>query len=198
VLRLQEMVADIGYTLDEIVTPDTLLSDAYRRIDFTIRNARWERAHRAGGSMKLFASLQCTDAGSARESAREYARLGFDGVAIGEMVPRLKDIKSVLEIVATVRAEVGDEMPIHMFGVGKPELLYLVFGAGADLCDSSNYVKPAADGRSWLRNDATLGQLAATERMILTLKKLSVACQKPLTATFPPAAYGLLGSSSSN
>ena len=46
VLRLQEMVADIGYTLDAIVTPNTLSSDAYRRTDFTIRNARWERAHR--------------------------------------------------------------------------------------------------------------------------------------------------------
>lgn len=197
-LRLQEMVANIGYTLDEIVTPDTLLSDAYRRIDFTIRNARWERAHRAGGSMKLFASLQCTDAGSARELTREYARLGFDGVAIGGMVPRFKDIKSVLEIIATVRAEVGGEMPIHMFGVGKPELLSLVFGARADLRDSSSYVKPAAYDRSWLRKDATLGRLAAPERMILTLKNLSVACQKPLPATFPPAAYGLLGSSSSN
>ena len=54
-------------------------------------------------------------------------------------------------------------MPIHVLGMGKPELLSLVFGIGADLCDSSSYVKPAADGRSWLHNDATLGQLAATD-----------------------------------
>jgi tRNA-guanine family transglycosylase len=91
--------------------------------------------------MKLFASLQCTDAGSAQESAREYARLGFDGVAIGEMAPRLKDIKSVLEIIATVRAEVGDEMPIHVFGVGKPELLSGIWGRGRsvrflELCET--------------------------------------------------------------
>jgi hypothetical protein len=62
VLRLQKMVANIGYTLDAIVTPDTLLSDAYRRIGFTIRNAQWKRVHCAGGSheaLRIVAMHRC-------------------------------------------------------------------------------------------------------------------------------------------
>lgn len=197
VLRLQEKLSDVGYTLDAIVTPDTPAEDARRRIDFTVRNAQWARTHRPAGPMQLFASLQCTDVGSARESAQEYARLRFDGVAIGGMVPRLKNIQSVLDIVTAVREEVGDAMPIHVFGVGKPELLSQVFAAGADMCDSSSYVKAAAEGRSWLREEVLASRPAATERMQFALENLSAACWQPVPATFP-GIVGCPGFSSSN
>ncbi len=185
VLLLQEKVADIGYTLDAIVTPETPLAEARRRIDFTIRNAQWAKAHSHNSGLKLFASLQCVDAFSAGESTREYVRLGFEGIAIGGMVPRLKDLPSVLEIVETVRSFAGDDMPIHVFGVGKPEIMAQVISAGADMCDSSSYVKAAAEGKSWLYPEHHIDGLSVTERALVALENLSAACGQPAPVTFP-------------
>lgn len=135
--------------------------------------------------MQLFVSLQCTDVAFAREVAQEYSLLGLDGVAMSGMVPRLKDLPSVLAIVNAIRTEIGDEMPLHVFGVGKPELLVQVWAAGEDLCASSSCVKAAAEGRSWIGMGETLEEPAETDRLRLSLENLSAACRNPLPATFP-------------
>ena len=176
ILTLQQNIGDIGFTLGAIVTPDMPASEAVRRIDFTVRNAAWAICHRRDPRLRLFASLQCTDSSNAREIARDYARMGFGGVAVGGMVPRLKNISSVVEIVSSVRSEIGD-LPLHVFGVGKPDLVRRLFEAGADSVDSSSYVKSAVEGVSWASPGKVLEQPSFLERLHLALENLSVLCR---------------------
>lgn len=59
-------------------------------------------------------------------SAEAYVNLGFDGLAIGGLVPRISDLDLVLAVVDAVKGAASG-LPIHVFGLGKPgtaEVLY--------------------------------------------------------------------------
>ena len=59
----------------------------------------------------------------------------FAGIAIGGMVPRLRDPNYVRSIIEAVRAEWSG--PIHLFGVGSPSMVRNCIEWGADSTDSS-------------------------------------------------------------
>ena len=147
VLHFQIMNADIGATLDFIIPPGTEENECARRQELTIKNALYAQRHNIAGGMVLFASLQCWDEKSARHCARTYAKKGFEGIAIGGMVPRARDKEYVRRIVRAVR----DEAPgcvIHVFGCGNPDLIPDLVAAGADSFDSSSYVRTAINSQS--------------------------------------------------
>jgi hypothetical protein len=97
----------------------------------------------------------------------------FSGIAIGGMVPRLRDRDYVRSIIESVRAEW--EGPIHVFGVGSPSMVRSCLEWGADSTDSSSYVKYAADGRSVNPRMPPIpeGQLTPVGRMQLALRNLA-------------------------
>ena len=146
VLTLQEEQADIGATLDFIITPGMDLSEARRRQEMTIRNARYA-LKRHSRDMMLFASLQCWDAASATRCAETYAKAGFQGIAIGGMVPRLKNPAYIEAIVRAVRGA-APHCLIHVFGIGSEKLIPTLIRAGADSFDSSSYVRSAVDAQA--------------------------------------------------
>jgi helicase len=131
--------------------------------------------------------VQAWDVPSARGCARAYARAGFDGVALGGMVPRAQDAEAVLSIVETVRVEVGD-LPLHVFGLGKPDLVRQLFRLGVDSVDSSAYVKLAAEGRLWGDPSFRLEGPSPTERLHLALCNLATAAGR----SWPLSAAGLI------
>ena len=88
--------------------------------------------------MPLYACVQGWDVESYRSSATQYAALGFDGVAIGGLIPRMSDIENLLEIVDAVRAAVPDK-PLHVFGLGKPGIVEALFQRGVQSVDSRFY-----------------------------------------------------------
>ena len=90
--------------------------------------------------MLLFAYLQCWDEESARHCARVYANAGFEGIAIGGMVPRAKDKEYIKNTVRAVHEEAPDCI-IHVFGCGNPNIIPELIDAGADSFDSSSYVR---------------------------------------------------------
>src|SRR5262249_42048744 len=112
---------------------------------------------------------------------------GFDGVALGGMVPRAHDLKAVLAVVEAVRAEAGG-LPLHVFGLGKPDVVGQLFGAGADSVDSSAYVKLAAEGRLWGDPSFRLEGPSPTERLHLALCNLALAAGR----AWPLSAAGLI------
>jgi helicase len=179
VLELQERVADVAFTLDFPVPPGMDAGEARRRQKLTTANAHWALANRRRCDLPLFACVQAWDAGSGRACARAYAGAGFDGVALGGMVPRAHDRGLVRAMVGAVRAEAG-ELPLHVFGLGKPELVEEVFGAGADSVDSSAYVKLAAEGRLWGRPGVRVKDPSPTDRLHLALCNLAAACGRAL------------------
>lgn len=144
VLRFQILNADIGATLDLIIPPGMPEDECERRQNLTIKNALFARKRNITGDLILFASLQCWDEWSARRCAGVYAKAGFDGIAIGGMVPRAKDREYIRKIVRAVRAEAPDCL-IHVFGCGNMELIPDLIEAGADSFDSSSYARSAVD-----------------------------------------------------
>jgi helicase len=192
VLDLQERVAEVAFTLDFPIPPGTDPDEARRRQAWTVANAHWALANRRRKDLPLFACVQGWDADSCRDCARAYAAAGFDGIALGGMVPRAHDVSAVLATVAAVRREAG-ELPLHVFGLGKPELLSRLFAAGADSVDSSAHVKLAAQGRLWGDPSFHLDDPSPTDRLHLALCNLAAAAGRAL----PLSAAGLVFSTAS-
>ena len=147
VLHFQIKNADIGATLDFIIPPGLDEKECIKRQNLTIKNALYAQKHNIVGHLVLYASLQCWDEASARRCARIYADAGFDGIAIGGLVPRSKDVEYMKTIVRAVREE-APNCAIHVFGIGNPSVLPDLIAAGADSFDSSSYVRNAIESRS--------------------------------------------------
>jgi tRNA-guanine family transglycosylase len=187
VLDLQEQIADVAFTLDFPIPPGLPKRDASRRQKLTIANALWAIQNRQRKDLALYGCVQAWDDASARACARAYAGAGFDGVAIGGLVPRLKDLKTVLKIVDAVRTEVS-ELPLHVFGVGNPDTVERLFRAGVDSVDSSSYIRLAADGRLWSHPDYRAANPSPTDRLHLALCNLAAATGR----TLPLSASGFV------
>lgn len=147
VLHFQIKNADIGATLDFIIPPGMEEAECIRRQELTIKNALYAQKHNITGHLVLYASLQCWDEASAHRCARIYADAGFDGIAIGGMVPRAKDVEYMKTVVRAVREEAPD-CAIHVFGIGNPAVIPELIACGADSFDSSSYVRNAVDTRA--------------------------------------------------
>lgn len=146
VLNFQEENADIGATLDFLISPTMPIEEAQRRQALTIKNALWAARHRANGDMCLFASLQAWDRESALRITEELAEYDFDGFTLGGMVPRVRDPNVIFEIVDAIR-EVDATRPLHVFGIGSPGLLRTLFERGVDSTDSSSFLQQTVSKR---------------------------------------------------
>src|SRR5262249_37151308 len=179
VLELQEQIADVAFSLDFPIPPKMDLREAKKRQQLTIANAHWAIANRRRKDLKLFACVQAWDNASARDCARAYAGVPFDGIAIGGLVPRVRDRKLVLSIIETVRNEIGD-LPLHIFGLGHPRVVQAFFKAGVDSVDSSSYLKFAASGRLWSDPNFQIIDPSPTDRLHLAICNLASAAGKAL------------------
>lgn len=148
VLQRQEDLADIGFTLDFPVPPGTEREEVRRRMRLTLVNARWAVANRSRRDLVLFGGVVGETAEDYVDLAKEMVGAGVEGLAIGGMVPRAGNWDLVEEIVRGVVGVAGN-MPVHVFGIGKPARVKSLFALGATSCDSSSYVRAAAEGRVW-------------------------------------------------
>lgn len=192
VLQQQMDLAEIGATVDLPIPPGTEPAEAIRRRDATLANAAWALRNNQRPDLLLYASLQCWDAASAVESARAYAGMTcgerrFAGIAIGGLVPRVRDQTYLESVVKGVRA--AWDGPIHVFGLGGPEMIRKLVAWGADSTDSTSYVKSAADGRSLVPGSAPVPEASLTPlgRMHLALRNLAYINDR-LNAHIPLAA----------
>ena len=189
VLEFQEKHADVAFTLDFPIPPSMALSEGRRRNKLTIANARWAIENRRRKDMLLYACVQGWDTASYRACAIAYADLGFDGIAIGGLVPRVSDMDGVLAIVDAVRAAVPNK-PLHVFGLGKPDTVEILFSRGVSSVDSSSYVKLAAEGRLWGQPTARLSDATPTERLNLALCNLATAAQRVMPLSTSHLLFG--------
>jgi queuine/archaeosine tRNA-ribosyltransferase len=179
VLDFQEKHADLAFTLDFPIPLSMHPREAQRRQELTIANARWALANRRRKDMLVYACVQGWSVESYAECAEAYAGLPFDGIAIGGLVPRARATDEVLGIVDAVRSAIP-EKPLHVFGLGKPVLVEVLFRKGVQTVDSSSYVKLAADGRLWGKPKVTLGDASPLERLHLALCNLACATQSTM------------------
>lgn len=191
VLELQERIADVAFTLDFPIPPGTDLKEAQKRQRLTIANAHWTLANRRRKDLRLYAVVQAWDAESAKSCAKEYKNAGFDGIAIGGLVPRSRNMDIVISIAEAVKNEIGD-LPLHVFGLGKPEIVEKLFELGVDSIDSSSYVKMAADGKLWGQFEQLTDSISTSQRLHLALCNLANATG----ASFPLSASRMMFSPS--
>ena len=195
VLERQMRHAEIGATLDFPIPPTCEnLKERKRRFTATVANAEWALRNNRRRDMLLFASLQCWDGDSAKEAAIAFRSMthlgrGFDGIAIGGLVPRLKDRDYVRSVIHSVLKEWSG--PIHVFGVGSPRLVRDCLEWGADSADSSSYVKYAANGRHLNPKVPPIQEDSLTPlgRMRLALRNLAYL-NDPTNDMFPLSAIG--------
>jgi len=189
VLEFQERVADLAFTLDFPVPPSMDRAEAGRRIELTVANAIWALENRRRRDMPIYACVQGHDLDTYRDCAQRYVGLGFDGIAIGGLVPRISRLDEVLEIVDCVRASIPDK-PLHVFGLGKPGIVDKLFRRGVQSVDSSSYVKLAADGRLWGQPRIRLPDASPAERLHLALCNLAMASQRSLPLSASHLLFG--------
>jgi helicase len=189
VLEFQENHADVAFTLDFPIPPSMEVKEARRRNKLTVANARWALENRRRKDMLLFACVQGWDLESYRACAIKYSGLGFDGIAVGGLVPRVNNLEGVLKIVDAVRAAVA-EKPLHVFGLGKPGIVEKLFQRGVQSVDSSSYVKLAADGKVWGQPTVHLPDASPGERLQLALCNLAMATQRALPLSTSHLLFG--------
>ncbi len=195
VLERQMRHAEIGATLDFPIPPTCESTrERNRRFKATVTNAEWALRNNRRVDLHLYASLQCWNTGSAREATQAFSTMkhhgrSFSGIAIGGMVPRLRDPDYVRSIVETVRAEWRG--PIHVFGVGSVAMVRNCLEWGADSTDSSSFVKYAANGRHLNRRMPAIpdAQLTPLGRMQLALRNLAYL-NDPANDYLPLSAIG--------
>ena len=146
VLSLQENIADVAFTLDFPIPPKMSKTDAKKRYDLTIANAFWALENKRRKDLPLYACLQYWDVESAKQCAQIYAKANFDGIAIGGLVPRAKNVKLIKQIITTVCNEAPNKF-VHVLGIGKVELVQQLFSLGVHSVDSSSYVRNAVSGK---------------------------------------------------
>lgn len=189
VLSFQEQWADIAFTLDFPIPPSRAESEGQRRQSLTIANALWALRNRRRRDLPLYACIQGWDVDSYLACADAYVDAGFDGVAIGGLVPRVKD-KDLIEAVVTGVRERFPNTPLHVFGLGLPHLVRKLYELGVDSVDSSAYVKLAADGKSWDRKTLiSEDEVSPLRRMHLAIANLATASQRALPMGFAQIMY---------
>lgn len=183
VLALQGELADVGFSLDCLIAPDMPPDEAARRTRLTLANAYHALRQRGQRfpQLCLFGVVQARDPQSAAACAaalvamRDDGGHGFDGLAIGGLVPHARDLDHASGIVAAVRAE-APGLPIHVFGIGQPESIRRLVVAGATSSDSSAYARDAVRGRSWGRPEASIEDPTLGESLLLALEHLDSLC----------------------
>jgi tRNA-guanine family transglycosylase len=75
---------------------------------------------------------------------------GFDGVALGGLVPKKDDRDALIQAVSDCREVLADwgmrDRPLHVLGIGSRSIPLLV-GMGVDSFDSTTYVQNAINGK---------------------------------------------------
>ncbi len=186
VLEVQETHADVAFTLDFPIPSDSEPREARRRLDLTLANAYWAAENRRRRDLPLYACIPTWDVETAAISARELNGGKFSGIAIGGLVPRARNVQLIRSIIRAIRGESGD-LPLHVFGLGSPANVKMLFQEGVDSVDSSSYVQAAAQGRLWSDPSRRILRASQVERLHLALCNLAAATGNP----FPLSSFGI-------
>ena len=159
---VQSEHATVGFTLDFPCREDMDDQERARRNRLSEANALW-----ALSQPRNFLLYACVQPG---QSADVYLKAGADGIALGGLAPFSADRAFLTEQVQQARAALPDGFPLHVLGIGHPESVRAVLGAGATSVDSSSPQRHAASGRSW--TGAHLPEASVPEQLRLALSNL--------------------------
>lgn len=138
ILKFQEsQEADVGFTFDLPVKPDTPDYARERFLELTKENAITALEEQDRSEMNLYPVVQSWDFGSAREMTEFYDEHDFDGIGVGGLVPYSQNLKKRVEILLGVRS--ATDKPIHALGATGVPHLYAMAALGVDTVDSQTW-----------------------------------------------------------
>lgn len=140
--------ADVISPLDVVTSPGESYNVALTKVDATARRVA-EAQRYAEGSLLAGVQQGGRFLELRRRSTDQMLELGIGYLAIGSLVPyftRKHDLRFVAKTLRATRAQVGADMPIHIYGAGDPLELPFFSYLGADIFDSSSYAHYAKSG----------------------------------------------------
>jgi len=141
VLRFQEKLkADIAATFDYPVPLNVEISEYTKMLEKSINCANLSLENKMRKEMLLYA---CVHGFSEKEIDWYFSKLNkhFDGYAIGSLVPRKNDYKTLIEIIYRAKIHAHElEKPLHIFGVTGFPMLYALSYMGVETMDSWTYL----------------------------------------------------------
>lgn len=140
VLQYQEEAGcDIGATFDYPLAPNLSQKERKRRMKKSIQNSNLALKMKKDKEMMLYSAVH----GHSPESIRKYLThldKGFDGYAVGSLVPKRRDYETLVKVIAAAKAE----KPLHVFGITGFPALFALSCLGVETFDSWTYVVAAA------------------------------------------------------
>lgn len=141
VLRLQEKLhADIAATFDYPVPLNVERPQYIKMFEKSIESANLALENKERKEMLLYS---CVHGFSENEIKWYFSKLndGFDGYAIGSLVPRKNDYKTLLEIIYEAKILAFERgKPLHIFGVTGFPMIYALSYMGVETMDSWTYL----------------------------------------------------------
>jgi tRNA-guanine family transglycosylase len=141
VLRFQEnLKADVAATFDYPVPLNVERPEYMKMLQKSIDSANLALENKEREEMLLYS---CVHGFSEKEIDWYFSKLssGFDGYAMGSLVPRKNDYKTLIEIIHSAKMhayELGK--PLHIFGVTGFPMLYALSYMGVETMDSWTYL----------------------------------------------------------
>lgn len=141
VLRFQEKLqADIAATFDYPVPLNVERTEYMKMLERSIESANLALENKERKKMLLYS---CVHGFSEAEISWYFSKLndGFDGYAMGSLVPRKNDYKTLIEIIYKAKMLAHErEKPLHIFGVTGFPMLYALSYMGVETMDSWTYL----------------------------------------------------------
>lgn len=149
IVKFQAQIgSDIVSPLDLITPPGDNRSVAERKLNTT--NKRIAESLAVAESGVVVGVQQGGRFLDLRRSSNEaLMKMQVEYVAIGSLVPffnRKHNMDFCCTVIKESRLEIGEDIPMHVYGAGDPVELPFLYMAGADIFDSSSYAHYANDG----------------------------------------------------
>ncbi len=154
IVEFQERIgSDIAVIADIPTRDDAPYEEALESVRETLRRARLSAeiiSTFKSGTVWVLPIQGGVHIDLVRKSAREALEIpGYGVYALGSPVTVLEKYEfwKVVEMVATAKAILPPDKPLHLFGGGHPLIIPLMVAMGVDSFDSASYILYARDGR---------------------------------------------------
>jgi len=183
----QQLGFNIGVSIDHLIFAE-LEDEKERRWNITVENAReFLRLYRLRRPSYRFTPVgvaQGWSPGSYAKAARELIKMGYGHIAAGGLVrSATRDVIAVLRAIQAVQEEEQSKVPLHLFGVNRPEFIETFAALGVTSFDSASRLRRAwMDGRrNYFFGDVSFSAIRIPEARTLAKKRdLDEAEVRPL------------------
>lgn len=145
----EEIGSDFPVILDVPVQPDDEYIQAKEKIEKSLIRAQSNIKNRRREKCWIGPIHGAKYSDLLRKSTKKMSELDFGIYAIGGLVKFFLDyrFKQILNILLTVKKNIIQDKPLHMFGLGLPQFFSLAVACGCDLMDSAAYILYAKENR---------------------------------------------------